>query len=266
MRDKRINDTFGENMNIIALVNQKGGVGKTTSTINLGAALAKKAGKKVLLIDLDPQAHLSISLGFRINDDILTLYDRFKAECLTPECIHQIKELSIISGGIKLSGIDAEFSNTAGRDYLLKEILEEVEDQFDYVLIDCPPSLGFLTLNALTAANKILVVLQTEYLALEGMSKLLNTVKTIQKRTNPDLKVLGILPTLFDKRKALHRDVLSEIKKNYASWIFNSIIHTNVELAEAPSFEKHILDYKPKARGSKDYTELAMEIEEKIYG
>lgn len=245
-------------MPIIALINQKGGVGKTTCAINLGAGL-NMLGKRVLLIDLDPQAHLTYSLGIPAHELKNTVYELLKGSATLKETIIQRKGLSLIPSSLNLSGAEIEFSGVAGREFLLKETLEGGED-FDYLFIDCPPSLGLLTLNALTTAQEVYIPLQTEFLALQGMTKLLETIKIVKKRLNKDLEITGIIATRFDGRKNLNREVVEKIKGYFGNKLFNTLIRDNISLAEAPSFGKTIFEYKADSYGAKDYLDLCREI------
>lgn len=249
-------------MKIIALANQKGGVAKTTSAINIGAGLTK-LGKKVLVIDLDPQAHLTYSLGIEAHQLEKTVYELLKGECKLAEVIRERGELKVIPSNLNLSGAEIELSGMAGREFLLKEALDGVNDR-DYVLIDCPPSLGLLTLNALTACHEVYIPLQTEFLALQGMSKLIQTVEVVQKRLNRQLRITGIIATRYDHRKKLNREVVEKIKEYFGEEkLFKTIIRDNVSLAEAPSFGQTILEYKPESYGAMDYLNLCKEIVER---
>jgi len=243
---------------IIALVNQKGGVGKTTSTINIGAGL-QKAGKSVLLVDIDPQGNLTVSLGIEAYKISNTIFELLKGECETKEAIVNLG-YDVLPADIRLSGADMELSSIPGREMLLKESLAHVSANYDYILIDCPPSLGLITLNGLTAANEIFIPLQAEFLALNGMSQLLNTVKAVQKRLNPKLDVTGIIVTLYDSRKNLNKEVLEKIQQYFPDKAFSTLIRDNIALAEAPSFGKDIYEYKPNSNGAEDYKALCAEI------
>ena len=249
-------------MKIIALANQKGGTAKTTSAVNIGAGLAK-LGKKVLLIDLDPQAHLTYSLGIQAHEIDHTIYNLLKGETRLPEVLKERGELKVIPANLNLSGAEIELSGLAGREFLLREALEGLTG-FDYVFIDCPPSLSLLTLNALTTAQEIYIPLQTEFLALQGMSKLLQTVEVVQKRLNKGLKITGIIATRYDARKKLNKEVVEKIKEYFGDQqLFKSMIRDNVSLAEAPSFGQTIFEYKPDSNGAMDYFSLCKEILER---
>lgn len=243
---------------IIALVNQKGGVGKTTSSINIGAGLAK-AGKKVLLIDLDPQGNLTVSLGVEAHKHEATIFELLKGDVTATDATIT-GDYDIIPADIRLSGADMELSAVPGREMLLKEALQPVLYKYDYVLIDCPPSLGLITLNGLTAAQEIFIPLQAEFLALNGMAQLLNTVKAVQRRLNPQLDITGIVATLYDSRKNLNKEVLEKIQHYFPNKVFNTLIRDNVALAEAPSFGKDIFQYKSDSKGAEDYNSLCVEI------
>jgi chromosome partitioning protein len=242
----------------IALVNQKGGVGKTTSAINIGAGL-RKAGKKVLLVDIDPQGNLTVSLGIAAHELEYTVFEALKGKCEAKDIIINCG-CDVIPTDIRLSGADMELSSVPGREMLLKEILTPISDRYDYILIDCPPNLGLIPLNGLTAADEIFIPLQAEFLALNGISQLMSTVNAVQKRLNPKLAVTGIIITMYDKRKNLNREVFDKIKEYFPDKVFNTLIRDNISLAEAPSFGKDIFDYKPDSIGAEDYSALCAEI------
>jgi chromosome partitioning protein len=241
----------------IALINQKGGVGKTTSTINLGAGLSM-LGKSVLLVDLDPQAHLTYGLGIQAHELDYTVYEVLRGEVPAAEALVQRDGLEVLPSSLSLSAAELELSSMAGREYLLKEALADLPSH-DFVLLDCPPSLGLLTLNALTAAQEVFIPLQTEFLALQGMSKLIDTVNVVKKRLNPDLTISGIIGTQFDARKNLNREVVDKIREYFADKLFETLIHDNVALAEAPSYGQTIFEYRPDCRGAQDYLALSQE-------
>lgn len=243
---------------IIALVNQKGGVGKTTSTINVGAGL-HRAGKRVLMVDLDPQGNLTVSVGVEAYSLDYTVFEVLKGDVEAQAAIAK-RGYDIIPADIRLSGADMELSAVPGREMLLKEALAPIVDNYDYVLIDCPPSLGLITLNGLTAAREIFIPLQAEFLALNGMAQLLNTVKAVQKRLNPQLDITGIITTLYDGRKNLNKEVLEKIRQYFPNKTFATLIRDNIALAEAPSFGQDIYEYKPDSKGAEDYTALCDEI------
>jgi len=245
-------------MKIIALINQKGGVGKTTSAINIGAGL-KQLGQKVLLVDLDPQAHLTYSLGIVAHELGKTVYQLLKGQTALGETIIERDGLKVIPSILDLSGAEVELSSVAGREFLLREALVGLQG-FDYVLLDCPPSLGLLTLNALTTAHEVIIPLQTEYLALSGLSKLLQTIETVHKRLNDNLTISGIIATRYDSRKKLNNEVVEKIKEYFGDKLFPTLIRDNISLAEAPSFGKTIFEYKPNSYGAIDYLNLCQDI------
>ena len=241
---------------VIAVTNHKGGVGKTTSTINIGAGLAK-LGKRVLLIDLDPQANLSQSLG--IKDPTATIYGAIRGEHpLRP--VNVLKRLDVVPSTLDLSGAEIELSSETGREYILRELLDTVKGSYDYVIIDSPPSLGLLTVNALTSADEILIPLQAQYLALQGLSKLLEIVDKIQKRLNKGLRIGGVFITQYDSRKILNRNVVETIESHFKETVFKTRIRDNVALAEAPTQGQDIFRYNPTSYGALDYLALCKEI------
>jgi chromosome partitioning protein len=241
---------------IISLSNHKGGVGKTTSAINLGAGLQGIYKKNVLLVDFDPQANLSQSLG--INNSTRTIYGALRGD-YPLEPIHK-NGLDVIASTLDLSGAEVELSSETGREYILKELLEPLRDQYDFIFIDTPPSLGLLTVNALTASDQILIPLQAQYLALQGLTKLLEVVVKIQKRLNKGLQFGGVFITQYDGRKILNRDVLTTIETHFKNDIFKTKIRDNVALAEAPTQGVDIFSYSPKSYGAEDYASLCEEL------
>ncbi|MCK5768294.1 MAG: ParA family protein [Candidatus Atribacteria bacterium] len=245
-------------MKIIALINQKGGVGKTTCAINIGAGL-NMLNKRVLLIDLDPQAHLTYSLGLPAHELKNTVYELLKGNVNLKDTIVKRNGLSLVPSSLNLSGAEIEFSGMAGREFLLKEILDKTNN-YDYTFIDCPPSLSLLTLNALTTAQEVYIPLQTEFLALQGMTKLLETIAIVKKRLNKNIDTTGIIATRFDIRKNLNREVVNKIKEYFGDKLFKTMIRDNISLAEAPSFGKTIFEYKSNSYGAKDYLNLCKEI------
>ena len=245
-------------MKLIALTNQKGGVGKTTSTINIGVGLANM-GKRVLLIDLDPQANLTYSLGLAAHELDKTVYEVLKGEVKAKDALIQTHGVSLLPSSLSLSGAEIELSGVAGREFLLKEALSGA-GEFDYTLLDCPPSLGLLTLNALTTAKEIYIPLQTEFLALQGMSKLMETIDIVKARLNKGLEITGIIGTLYDGRKNLNNEVVDKIKGHFGGKLFTTLIRDNVALAEAPSYGKDIYSYKANSSGAEDYKALCKEI------
>lgn len=246
---------------IIALANQKGGVGKTTTTINLAASLATLE-KKVLVVDADPQSNASSGLGIDIKSLKYTIY-----ECLINGCNPQdtilksmIEGLDVMPSHIDLVGAELELMNLESREQILKNILKQIKNNYDYILIDCSPSLGLITVNALTAANSIIIPVQCEYFALEGISKLLNTIKIIKTKLNPQLDIEGFLLTMYDSRLRLSNQIYDEIKKHFQELVFETIISRNVKLSEAPSFGLPAILYDAESRGSQNYLSLAQEI------
>lgn len=246
-------------MKTIAFTNQKGGVGKTTSTINVGAGLCLQ-GKKVLMVDLDPQANLTYSLRMNSQRIDNTVYDVLKGRISPDEAIISHNGFDILPSSIDLSGAEMEFVNEPARETLLKNNLDKLGTGYDYILVDCPPNLGLLTLNAFTAVKEIFIVLQSEYLALHGLSKLMDVIRVVKERLNPDIAISGIICTLFDSRKNLNREVVDHIKDYFGDKVFKTIIRDNVALAEAPSHHKTIFEYDSESYGAKDYLALSKEI------
>ena len=240
----------------ITLSNHKGGVGKTTSVINIGAGLVS-LGKKVLLVDLDPQANLSQSLGYR--DQELTIYGALKGE-QEVKPIEVLPGLELIPSTLDLAGAEIELSAEAGREFILKELLEPLRSSYDYIIIDSPPSLGLLTINAFTASNEVLIPLQSQYLALQGLTVLQGVIEKIQKRLNKGLKLGGVFITQYDKRKVLHREVLQTIQGHLKGLLLKTIIRDNIALAEAPAVSQDIFRYSAKSYGAEDYLALCMEV------
>lgn len=249
----------------ICIANQKGGVGKTTTSVNLSSALAA-LGKRVLLIDMDPQGNASSGLGIkRYESQDANVYHVLIGEKTIHESIQKTKEekLHVITANPDLVGAEIELVDMPQREYRLKSAIATVADIYDYVIIDCPPSLGLLTLNALTAADSFLVPLQCEYYALEGLSQLLNTAGLIKKNLNPQLHIEGIVLTMFDTRNNLSHQVVTEIKNHFGEKVFNAIIPRNVRLSEAPSHGQSIFDYDQKSIGATKYFDLAKEVEQR---
>jgi chromosome partitioning protein len=252
----------------ICISNQKGGVGKTTTSVNLAASLAKN-GKRVLLIDLDPQGNASSGLGIKRHEyNDKNIYHVLIGQMNITEAIVKtsVNNLDIIVANSDLIGAEIELVDAERREYKLRGSLATIADLYDFIIIDCPPSLGLLTVNALTAANTFLVPLQCEYYALEGLSQLLNTAGLIKKRLNPELRIEGIVLTMFDARNNLSHQVVNEIQTHFGDKVFNSIIPRNVRLSEAPSHGKNIIDYDEKSLGARRYRELADELVRRIQG
>jgi len=246
---------------VIAVANQKGGVGKTTTTINLGASLAY-ADNRVLLVDIDAQGNATSGLGLskgEVEDDI---YDVLINEQPIKEVIvpSSRENMDMVPASIQLAGAEVELSNIDKRETRLKNALDEVRDDYDYVLIDCPPSLGHLTINAFTASDSVLIPVQCEYYALEGLSQLLNTVRLVQKHFNNQLKIEGVLLTMLDRRTNLGYEVVEEVKKYFHEKVYETIIPRNIRLSEAPSYGLSIVDYDKQSIGSKTYQDLAKEV------
>ena len=249
-------------MRSIALLNQKGGVGKTTTTANLGACLAM-LGKKVLVIDMDPQANLSVHLGVDIHKLKYSVYNIITGDCKPDDVIlnTKIQGLDIIPANIDLSGAEIELVGVVGRETVLREYLGNVLDRYDYVLIDCPPSLGLLTLNVLTLVHEVFIPLQTEFFALQGVSKLLDTHEVVRKRLNKNLEITGIIFCMYTSRTRLCKEVIEKVKEHFAKdQVFDTVIRKNVKLSESPSHGKPIISYAPSSHGSEDYMSLAKEV------
>lgn len=249
---------------IIAIANQKGGVGKTTTAVNLSACLGK-AGKKTLIIDIDPQGNTTSGLGINPRDLELSVYDCLINDVAMKETIlkTEFENLYIVPSNINLAGAELELVMKEEREYRLKKAIYEVKDYFDFVLIDCPPSLGLVTLNSFAATDSILIPIQCEYYALEGLSQLTNTIKMVKKAFNPHLSIEGVLLTMFDARTNLSIQVVDEVKKFFGKNVFGTIIPRNVRLSEAPSFGQPIIEYDKNSRGAECYTELAQEVIER---
>jgi len=245
---------------IISVSNQKGGVGKTTTALSLSAALGVLE-KKVLLIDMDPQSNATSGLGVDSNEATLSSYDLIIGNAKASNIVIQTSSpnLDLIPAKIDLVGLEIEIVNESSREYLLKNALEKIKEKYDFIIIDCPPSLGLITLNALTCSNSVIIPIQCEYFALEGLGKLLNTIKGVQKVHNPNLSLEGILLTMFDSRLRLSNQVKQDVKKHFGNIVFNTIIPRNVSLGEAPSHGESILMYNATSKGSKSYLKFAQE-------
>ena len=246
---------------IIAIANQKGGVGKTTTTINLAAGLGVLE-KKILLIDADPQANATSGLGFEIKTETKGTYRLLEHSISAENVIVKttIPNLDIITSNIDLVASEIELVDKPKREYMLQKALLDVKNNYDFIIIDCAPSLGLITLNALVAADSVLIPIQCEYFALEGLGKLLNTIKSIQKIHNEKLDIEGLLLTMYDSRLRLSNQVVEEVKKHFHDMVFKTIIQRNVTLGEAPSHGKNIIDYDSTSKGAKNYIKLAHEL------
>lgn len=246
---------------VIAVANQKGGVGKSTTAINLSACLAEK-GKKVLAIDIDPQGNTTSGLGVDKNNVENTLYELLLGEAEAKDTIVKdvVENVDLIPSNVNLSGAEIELIGVDEKEYIMKKIIDKVRRKYDYIIMDCPPSLNMLTINALTAANSVLVPIQCEYYALEGLSQLIHTVNLVKERLNPDLDMEGVVFTMYDSRTNLSMQVVENVKQNLNQHIFKTVIPRNIRLAEAPSYGQPINLYDPKSAGAEAYLTLAEEV------
>ncbi len=246
---------------VIAIINQKGGVGKSTTAVNLSAALSE-LGRKVLLVDFDPQGNSTSGFGIEKEELDQCIYDALLNDVKAEDLIHETsnKRVFVIPATIQLAGAEIELVSAMARETRLKEILEPVRNEFDFIFIDCPPSLGLLTINALTASDSVLIPIQCEYYALEGVTKLLESMKMVQHRINPQLETFGVLMTMYDSRTSLSNQVVEEVKNYFGDLVFKTLIPRTVRLSEAPSFGMSIIDYAPSNKGAKAYMSLAKEV------
>lgn len=246
---------------IIAVANQKGGVGKTTTAINLSACLAEK-GKKVLTVDVDPQGNTTSGLGINKNEEENTIYELMIGECEIKDCIveTEIENVSVIPSNVNLAGAEIELIGIEEKEYIMKKSIEQVRDNYEFIIIDCPPSLNTLTVNAMTTADTVLVPIQCEYYALEGLTQLIHTINLVKKRLNPSLEIEGVVFTMFDARTNLSLQVVENVKGNLKQNIYKSIIPRSVRLAEAPSHGLPINIYDSKSTGAEAYRDLADEV------
>lgn len=258
---------------IAAFLNQKGGVGKTTSVVNVGSALAI-LGKKVLIVDLDPQGHLTTFLGIEQSEGAPTIYDVFRGTVQLKDAIVEQKLgarmtiagqdsalfMSVLPANLKLAGVEPKLSQRPDAEFLLRDALRKVSADYDYILIDCPPSLGLVSTNALHASQQVFIPVQTEFLAFESLESLLERVESIMDNGNPDLHVGGIIATRFDGRKVINRKVVQDLRERFGMLLLNTMIRENIVLAESPSVGKDIFTYRPRSNGAADYLNLALEI------
>lgn len=246
---------------IIAVANQKGGVGKTTTAVNLSACLAG-IGKNVLLLDIDPQGNATSGIGLDKKKIKICIYDALINDLPVDKVIYSCDQnnLFVIPATIQLAGAEIELVPTLSREVRLKRVLKPIKEKFDYIIIDCPPSLGLLTVNSLTAADSVLVPIQCEYYALEGLGQLVNTINLVKKHLNHQLKICGVLLTMFDTRTNLSTQVAEEVKNHFGEIVFKTVIPRNVRLSEAPSYGKSIIDYDPRSKGAEVYKQLAKEV------
>ena len=246
---------------VIAIANQKGGVGKTTTSINLSACLADK-GKKVLVIDTDPQGNTTSGFGIDKNELDNTIYELILGECSIRDCIirNVIENVSVLPSNVNLAAAEIELIGVEKKEYILKNEVDWVKDRFDFIIIDCPPSLSLLTVNAMTTADSVLVPIQCEYYALEGLSQLIHTINLVKERLNPDLDMDGVVFTMYDSRTNLSAQVVENVKNHLSQKVYSTLIPRNIRLAEAPSYGKPINMYDAKSAGSESYMSLADEV------
>lgn len=253
-------------MRSVAFINQKGGVGKTTTAVNLSACLAR-LGFRILVVDLDSQANATAHLGVDVHrKNPLTIYDLLTGSVTIEEIVtpSSLSGLDVIPSHIELSGAEIELVNRAGRESILRDSIDGIRQRYDFVMIDCPPSLGLLTLNALVLAEEIVIPVQTEFFALQGMARLLETIDLVRRRLNPDLRIAGVVACMYDGRTNLSKDVIDRIHSYFGERLFTTRIRQNVKLAEAPSFGQPVVLYAPRSYGALDYTSLAQELIERI--
>ena len=246
---------------IIAIANQKGGVGKTTTSINLSASLAAK-GKKVLVIDTDPQGNTTSGFGIEKNELENTIYELILGECSIRDCIisNIIKNVSVVPSNVNLAAAEIELIGVDKKEYILKNEVDYVKDDYDFIIIDCPPSLNMLTINSMTTADSVLVPIQCEYYALEGLSQLIHTINLVKERLNPNLRIDGVVFTMYDSRTNLSMQVVENVKQNLNQKVYNTLIPRNIRLAEAPSYGMPINMYDPKSAGAEANMQLAEEV------
>ncbi|MDK2919975.1 MAG: chromosome partitioning protein [Candidatus Petromonas sp.] len=252
----------------IALFNQKGGVGKTTTNVNLSTCIAMK-GKKVLIIDIDPQGNTTSGFGIDKDSTEYNIYDALLVDEDIKKCIVKtdFKNIDIIPSNVQLAGAEIELTRMDSREFRLRNIIKSIKDEYDYIFVDCPPSLGLLTINSLTAVDSVIIPIQCEYYALEGVSQLMNTIQLVKQSLNPDLEIQGVVLSMFDGRTNLSIQVVDEVKKYFRGKVYTTIIPRNVRLAEAPSYGLPIIEYDPKSKGAEAYSELAeefLELEEEV--